>query len=66
MMGSQRPCRTHGDFEGFVLRSCSDEQVFRSRERGIAEVVLRACRDRMVVSVWEIDGKIKKIAVLCR
>ena len=40
-----------GDFEGFVLETCSESHRFTSREIGIAEVVLRACRDRMVVSV---------------
>lgn len=41
-----------GDFEGFVLCECCDEMhVFKSRQRGIEEVVLRACRHRMRVTV---------------
>ena len=54
-----------GDFEGFVLCSCTDKYVFHSRERGIADIVLRACRDRLAVSVWETGGKIRQIAVKC-
>jgi hypothetical protein len=40
-----------GDFEGFVIRTCSETHRFHSRETGIAEVVLHACRDRITISV---------------
>lgn len=58
-----------GDFEGFVLRQCcNDTHAFKSRERGIEELVLRACRDRMRVTVV-VDPKDKSricgIAVRC-
>ncbi len=42
----------HGDFEGFVLDGCCDGKLFRSRERGVAELVLRACRENLTVCVW--------------
>ncbi|HZE72664.1 MAG TPA: hypothetical protein VE135_24400 [Pyrinomonadaceae bacterium] len=46
-----------GDFEGFVLETCSESHRFSSREIGIAEIVLRACRERMVVSVCVERGR---------
>ncbi len=54
-----------GDFEGFVLCACADTYIYRSRERGIGEIVLRACRDRLAVTVVEVGGKIMRIAVRC-
>lgn len=42
----------HGEFEGFVLEGCCDGQLFRSRERGVADLVLRAVRDNLTVCVW--------------
>lgn len=41
----------HGDFEGFVLEDCDDRRVFKACERSMEEVVRRACRDRMRVTV---------------
>jgi hypothetical protein len=41
-----------GDFEGFVLDTCAEGTLFRSRERGIAEIILRACRERLLISVF--------------
>ena len=41
-----------GDFEGFVLSDCEEQRTFRSRERGIGELVLRACAERLVVCVY--------------
>jgi hypothetical protein len=40
-----------GDFEAFVLETCSDRHVFRSCETAMEEVALRACEERMKVSV---------------
>ena len=57
-----------GDFEGFVLSSCCKEHVFRSRERGIGELVLRACKERLTVVVWVEEGNLERIcriAVRC-
>jgi hypothetical protein len=40
-----------GEFEGFVLESCNERRSFKACEKGIAEVVLRACRERITVTV---------------
>ena len=40
-----------GDFIGFVLESCSGQHHVHSREKGVAEVVLRACRERCTITV---------------
>jgi hypothetical protein len=40
-----------GDFEGFVLETCSERFAFASSEKGIGEVVLRACRERLLLTV---------------
>jgi murein tripeptide amidase MpaA len=40
-----------GDFEGFVLESCDECHRFSSTERGIGALVLRACKERLWISV---------------
>jgi hypothetical protein len=40
-----------GDFEGFVLESCEERHRFRSNEKGIATLALKACRDRLLISI---------------
>jgi Common central domain of tyrosinase len=56
-----------GDFEGFVLETCSNSHRFNCRKVGIAEIVLRACRDRMVVSVCvERGGRGKILGIVLR
>ncbi len=42
----------HGDFEGFVLCDCCQEHRFECRVRNIGELVLRACREQLLVSVY--------------
>jgi hypothetical protein len=57
-----------GDFEGFMLCSCSEKHLFRSREKGIGELVLRACRERLLLSVWveEVNPeRIYRILIRC-
>jgi hypothetical protein len=54
-----------GDFEGFKLSCCSGGRAFASREKGIEEVVLYACRKRQSVSVFIDDGCIRKIVLRC-
>ncbi len=54
-----------GDFEGFALCSCSEERRFASREKGIEEVALYACRERNLVSVFTADNRIAKIILRC-
>ncbi len=57
-----------GDFEGFVLKSCCELRSFKACEKSIAELVLRACRERLVVSVYVEPGprkEIRKIVIRC-
>jgi hypothetical protein len=56
-----------GDFEGFVLASCSGSHKFVTREKGIADVAIRACRDRLVLTVFTEghDHKIRQLVVTC-
>jgi len=54
-----------GHFEGFVLETCDGEHAFRIRQRGIEEVVLRACRDDLRVTIWSREWKVKRIAIAC-
>ncbi|MDP9024532.1 MAG: hypothetical protein M3N13_04035 [Candidatus Eremiobacteraeota bacterium] len=57
-----------GDFEGFVLSDCEEQRTFRSRERGIGELVLRACAERLVVCVYTSRDdceRICRIAIRC-
>lgn len=56
-----------GDFEGFVLDSCAGARSFRSREKGVRRIVMRACRERALLSVY-VEGahaRIFKIVVRC-
>ena len=48
------------DFEGFVLGCCEGERAFRSRERGVETVILRAPRERKLLEVF-VHEKTKKI-----
>ncbi|MGD0960476.1 MAG: hypothetical protein ABSB19_11785 [Methylomonas sp.] len=41
-----------GNFAGFVLESCCERHSFSSHEPGIGEIVLRACRERMIATVY--------------
>ena len=41
-----------GDFEGFVLSDCNGAHTFRTRQHGIAEIALRACKERLLLSVY--------------
>lgn len=54
-----------GDFKGFVLESCSDCHHIRSQEKGIAEVVLRACREGCTVTVRLSEHGLHKLIVRC-
>jgi hypothetical protein len=57
-----------GDFEGFVLHTCDDKHHFKCREKGINELVLKACRDRLLLSVFVLEkdcDKITRIVVHC-
>jgi hypothetical protein len=57
-----------GDFEGFVIESCCESHSFKSCEKGIGELVLRACRDRLILTVYlepHHRNKIGKIVIRC-
>ncbi|TKC79905.1 hypothetical protein FAZ69_30325 [Trinickia terrae] len=57
-----------GDFEGFILESCSGTHRFTTCESGIADVVLRACRERLVLTVFFERGtrdRIRQLIVTC-
>ncbi len=57
-----------GDFEGFVLDDCCERHAFKSREPGIRELVLCACKERLLLSVY-FEGKhehrICKLIIRC-
>jgi hypothetical protein len=54
-----------GDFKGFVLETCSDRHHIRSHERGVAEIVLRACRERCTVTVCLNEHGLREITIRC-
>ncbi len=57
-----------GDFEGFVLDSCSERRVFRECERALEEVVRRACRDRSKITLCtdgSPEGRVLRVVVHC-
>ena len=55
-----------GDFEGFVLGTCDGRETFKSCEKAIGEICLRACKDRLPVSIYvNQKKKITKIIIHC-
>ena len=57
-----------GNFEGFVLNDCTHTHVFKTRERGIEEIVLRACKDHCLLSVYvrgQLEHRIYKVIIKC-
>jgi hypothetical protein len=57
-----------GDFEGFVLTDCHHKHVFKTRERGLEEIILRACQQRLLLSVYVEEGekhRICKLVIRC-
>ena len=53
-----------GDFEGFVLSDCHDSNTFKTRRRGIEEIVLRACREGLLLTVFTTDKHHRHICKL--
>ena len=53
-----------GDFEGFVLETFSRDHHFIAHEKNIGELVLRACKERLALSVFEEHGAGHKRKVL--
>lgn len=60
-----------GDFEGFVVETCpetrSGRHSFRSREKAIGALVVRALRERLVLSVFveRHSRRIEKLVLRC-
>ena len=57
-----------GDFAGFVLTSCETTRHFKTTETGIGELVLRACKDHLTLTVCVHCGheeRISEIIVRC-
>jgi hypothetical protein len=57
-----------GDFAGFVLTSCETSRHFKTTEKGIGELVLRACKDRLTLTVRMHCGheeRISEVIVRC-
>jgi hypothetical protein len=50
-----------GDLEGFVLTDCCTTLAFKTRERQVGELLMRACRDRMPLSVFVLKDDRSKI-----
>jgi hypothetical protein len=50
-----------GDFTGFVLTSCETSRHFKTTEKGICELVLRACKDRLTLTVRVYCGHEERI-----
>lgn len=54
-----------GKFEGFVIATCDGDRRFRTCLRGIEEIVRKACRDDLRVTIWFRDREVKRIAINC-
>jgi hypothetical protein len=57
-----------GDFAGFLLETCDGCLSFPACERGIEEVVRRACKDRSKVTIvtrCDPGGSLLRIVVHC-
>jgi len=50
-----------GDLEGFVLTDYCTTLAFKTRERQVGELLMRACRDRMPLSVFVLKDDRSKI-----
>ena len=46
----------HGEFEGFVLDDCCGRYLVECRERGVGDLVLRACRENLTMCVRFCSG----------
>ena len=49
-----------GNFEGFLLENCGEAHRFASAEAAVGELVLRACRERLWISVCT-EGRERRI-----
>jgi hypothetical protein len=53
-----------GSFEGFVLCDCDGDRSVVSREAAVGELALRACRERLAVSVLLRGERLERLRVL--
>jgi hypothetical protein len=55
----------HGGFDGFVLDDCCERRHLESRERGIGDLVVRACRENLTICVrlCPKTGRIEGLAI---
>jgi hypothetical protein len=55
-----------GDFKGFELETCRERHVFRSCEKKIEDLVLRACKERWTLRIAvRCEHEIAAISVVC-
>jgi hypothetical protein len=54
-----------GRLGGFVLKSCDEQRRFSVCELGLQELLLRACRERLLLKVWSKEGKVRRVVVEC-
>jgi hypothetical protein len=57
-----------GDFEGFTLRDCNKTHIFKVREHSIKDVVIRACKEQLLLSVYveaKHENRICKLVIRC-
>jgi hypothetical protein len=55
-----------GDFKGFQLETCSSSHYIPSNERGIEDIVLRACRKRCTLTIcFNKSGRLHQIIIGC-
>jgi hypothetical protein len=53
-----------GHLEGFVLDTCSGSHLIKTTEVGFEELLLRACRDRLTLTV-DIAERVRRLVVRC-
>ena len=55
----------HGRFIGFGLESCETVRLFKGCEASLEQLVIRACRERLQITVFTVGHDIRRIAVHC-
>jgi hypothetical protein len=52
-----------GDFEGFVVCSCTDKHSFRACEPAVGKLVLKVCKERLQLTVYVEGHRVKRLVV---
>jgi hypothetical protein len=58
----------YGDLEGFVLVDCCIPRIFKTKEKAIGKIALRACKERLLLTVYVKRGYedcINRIVIKC-